>query len=363
MQESTDFRITEVQKRLPNGLAELLAKTKVQDVIATRKFVGHELIIANADDTLETGMRMLARAGISSIPVLGPDNKMMGFVDLLDICKFFAVRARESNRESMEKEFPQLLHTKLRELVDFSKKDPMVQPVFEGAPALEVAITLGKGVHRMLVFNEQKVFSLISQADLIRYLSTFLEMKGSEDKRVQAMADRTVLETGAVSQLWDIRRPVGVLSINADATVFQALLKLASTGASGLAVLDPKTGALFGNFSAADLKAFVTDPKNMPFELYFQNVGTFLARHSPASTKPVTALLRPEGPSFGSVLSLAAKTRVHRVWLVNEAFKPVGVCTLTNLISVVVSYEQDECAVAGAAKTAAQTQLADKKID
>lgn len=80
--------LIQVDESYPNKFAEILGKTKISDVIATSPFVGKELYVGKAEDTLETGLRLLARAKVSSIPILQDNNKAAGFVDLADVCKF-----------------------------------------------------------------------------------------------------------------------------------------------------------------------------------------------------------------------------------------------------------------------------------
>lgn len=60
------------------------------------------------------------------------------------------------------------------------------------------------------------------------------------------------------------------------------------------------------------------------------------------------------------MIQLLAKTKVHRVWLVDESMKPVGVSTLSNILAAVVEYNQT--ASPRAADDAA-SGAAEKKVD
>lgn len=97
-------------------------------------------------------------------------------------------------------------------------------------------------------------------------------------------------------------------------------------GESGLAVRDPDSGELIGNFSASDIRLIGKD-----WQLLLLPVREFLAKHSPASLSPLTCT---PTSTVGDVIHRLAEHNVRRVWIVNDRKTPVGLVTTSDIMDV-----------------------------
>jgi len=83
-------------------------------------------------------------------------------------------------------------------------------------------------------------------------------------------------------------------------------------------------GDLVGCFSASDLRLFPL----REWTHLFLGVENFLRVRHPASLRPVIV---GETSTFSEVLELMVKNKVHRVFVVDDAKKPVGVVSTTDV--------------------------------
>jgi len=144
---------------------------------------------------------------------------------------------------------------------------------------------------------------------LIRFLSEHL-------KEIEPLASKTLNELGLDECI--------VSCIEEDSTLTRAFQSILETGYAGFPVVDEK-GKLVNSFSASDLKR-IKNIKGLDFnltvsELLQQSPMIPLARCSPDST-------------LGQVISLAAKEKVHRIFVIDTEGKPVSVVSLTSLLRV-----------------------------
>lgn len=100
---------------------------------------------------------------------------------------------------------------------------------------------------------------------------------------------------------------------------------------SGLPVIDA-TGKLVGNFSVTNLLAVWGSSM---FEQLTMSVHDYLAATSPHSLEPIAA---KSTDRLVDVVSLMIDKQVHRLWLVNGDFKPIGVVTMSDVCAVVCQH-------------------------
>lgn len=179
--------------------------------------------------------------------------------------------------------------------------------------------------HRYAVTDSAgKVLSILSQSQLVRSLLPYIQ--GTE------------LATKTVSELRLGYKPV--LSISVDAPASQAFKKMQASKVTGLAVLDSATSKLVGSISASDLKEIGSDASL--FERVLLPVGEFWAetlkkskRRDSRATSPSARrqvyLVTPQD-TIGTVFDKFSSTRVHRLFVVDDSSKPLGVISLSDII-------------------------------
>lgn len=102
-----------------------------------------------------------------------------------------------------------------------------------------------------------------------------------------------------------------------------------SGGVSAVALVNAE-GKLTGNFSATDLKGLYDE--TMPSLL--DTAQDYLEKFSPSSLKPTC--IRAETTVADAVKTMV-EDKVHRLWVIDADFKPVGVVSMTDLNSLFVS--------------------------
>ena len=183
--------------------------------------------------------------------------------------------------------------------------------------------------------------AIVSQSDVARYL---LSRRGDLGK----LGKSTVAEVG-----WASRG--AVVSVTPEASSVAALALMRKRNIAGVAVVDGKTGKLIGNFSATELRALTADHLGalalpvaemlaLEHGLEFWGIDHSAPEAAPAlehSSKFARAAYRRRsqlggdvgqeiaacspGDSVASVLEKLVGRRLHRLYVVDEEAKPVGV--------------------------------------
>ena len=198
--------------------------------------------------------------------------------------------------------------------------------------------------HRVGLFDASGTAftAIVSQSDVARFL---LSRKGDLGK----LGKSTVAEVGWAS------RGGGVVSVTPEASSVAALALMRQRGIAGVAVVDGKTGKLIGNFSATELRALTADHLGalalpvaemlaLEHGLEFWGIDHSAPEAAPAlehSSKFARAAHRRRsqlggdvgqeiaacspGDTVASVLERLVSRRLHRLYVVDEESRPVGV--------------------------------------
>jgi len=286
------------------------------------------LAVLPGDFTVAEALRRMARFNISSVPVTKSrkDSTVLGFVDMLDflacLCKLTGKEGgkefSEQDCEALKSKTEAFKNTKIRDLVDLSKKDPFY--ILNGDECLADAVEQYlKGVHRIAISDDNgDLIGVISQWTIANYLATV----PTDDKEwiptLRESVEKFKCKTAEVE------------SVNWKETTINCFLKMYNKNVSCLAVLDDQ-GKLWGNLSASDLKGF---------QLFLNDFGDLL--------QPVNNFLslirkkqgRPENFAIGVTKNTPVKEIVekfneeiiHRAFIVDNEFRPTKVFSLTNLM-------------------------------
>jgi len=176
---------------------------------------------------------------------------------------------------------------------------------------------------------------IISQSGLVAFLAS---------KCPHGSMDETMLDAGL-----PFRKDV--IKVAESETAFTTFELLDSKRLSGIAVVD-EDGKLIGNTSAVDIKNAVMDAGRTVMDM---DILSYLAcvRQSQVmkNCKYPNCHVR-ENATVGNVVNLLAKTGFHRVFVVDEDKKPVGVISFTDIIQFFVKSElngnDEEDKIAGA---------------
>jgi CBS domain-containing protein len=226
-------------------------------------------------------------------------------------------------------------HLLEKRLFDFETIDP-VYSVYGTFP-LQTAVELmvGSRAHRVVVLDERGRFSnFISQARLLELLLPV--MSGLPE------LSRPLIELG----LWE-KAIKDVAIIHESDMAYRAFKRMKEKRLSGLAVVNSE-GVIVGNISVSDLKLLEFDM--IFFNLLGNSVKEYLRLVSspellyerPIRFRPLREALsllpRPVvtcklSDSLGYIMAILNHYNIHRVYVVDDKEKPIGVVSLHDVLS------------------------------
>jgi len=188
-------------------------------------------------------------------------------------------------------------------------------PLLEETSIAELILWFASGARRSPVVNGSGMLvGILSQTAVVSWLADKLD-----HPFVSATTSKSLAELGFAASF-------DVTTIHKSETVLSALRAIRDIGDGGLAVVDDD-GRLFGNFSASDIRCI--DLKD--WSALLASIESFLTTHRPHALKPIT--LTPKDRMCGAV-RLMSTQHVHKVWIVDEAQKPIGLVTTSDLLDV-----------------------------
>jgi len=297
-----------------------MQKTTFQEVKVMDLFEGgyKSMITVNKNTTVHETLKILYDTGILSVPVADQNihvypKHIAGFIDLLDILAYLihvceAYSLPYSNPTELATHF---LNKPVGELIDYSSRDKF-KTVLEEDDLLTVMGVLGQGTHRVAVMNVlNDIQNLIAQSDVVQLISANLHLLG-------AHADTPVQNLGFVHSI------VPVLASEPAVNAFKRMNDM-RVGASPIV---DDNGVYVGTLSVSDLKGL-----NAESFIYLKGTTqAFAEKHHYALNIP---LICSPTDSFKKVVTELVQSRKHRVWIVDDSKKPVGVVSHTDICRIV----------------------------
>jgi CBS domain-containing protein len=269
------------------------------------------LVTAQLSDTVETVLAKLNFHNIISLPLLNEAAQFVGIVSLQDIVLDMVWRPEER---------AQTAHVLSRQIRDVFvlREEAKHLWVFQATDTLATIIeTFSNGVHRALVTqkddsNRHSHYVMLSQSDVVKFLSQ--NLTSFKDVSAKTLAQLKIGEKRTET-------------ITADIRTFDAFKILGDEYVTGLPIVEKETGRLLANLSASDLRGLNVQ------KLMFLNesVESFLTAQKGGIRAPITC---KSSTPFDQVIQTLVENNVHRVWLVDDKEKPIGVVTLTDILNV-----------------------------
>jgi CBS domain-containing protein len=276
--------------------------------------------------SLEEAIQTLANHNILSAPVFDPEaENYLGFIDVLDILKAVLAIYSEAKEptEIAWMPFCQDLETlshrgvrfamkSVKNIIDFSKVDPYF-PVFGHGTLLQLMEVFAKGVHRTAIVEENnfRPQKLVSQSDIINAIV--------KQTNLGNWGFNTVKELNLGSNI--------VITMPEDAQAIQCFYLMFFHKISAVGIVS-KEGKLIGNLSASDIRGLRHDN----FASLLQPVMKFLEKSPKRS--PITCKMNT---TFETVLLKLSFFRIHRMWIVDDEDKPIGLISLTDIMRFFVN--------------------------
>jgi len=292
------------------------------------------IFVCQRSDNLVDVWKGLVRHNFLSVPVLQKKgHKYYGFIDLADIVNTVVESFGKVPLENSEDYWKMVSEDEL-----FKKKsvnDVMVYPISRRNPfhpinknyslfsAIEV-LARERGLHRVPIIDDnRKLVGLITQSQVVDFLFKNVNLLGSK-KDIPVKLCR-----GAI-------RPV--FSVKDDETAMSAFKIMTTNGISGIAVVDAE-GKLTANISLRDLKAIGTDGRL--FWRLYGTVHNFLLKirkeYAEHDGRPRTVISLRQEDTLETAIRLLSQHNIHRLFVIDEAKKPVGVLSLKDILLEIIS--------------------------
>jgi len=285
--------------------------------------VSRDLVVFSVDDSLHHVLEKMRKHGITSAPVTDKEMNLLGTVDMGDVVHTALFISKSSGPK-----FPFSLDTPQFDGAIFSNykvgnimKDlnEVAKPVSKSDTLLHIATEFAKGFHWLPVKESGTIVNIVSQSDLVHFLSM-------HTLSFSSMSHRTVAELGiGLGQ---------VVRVNVKASTLIALRLFYEIGITGIAVVDDNNH-LIGNFSSTDLQN-ITNEKfryGLPFNEFLQMVHSehYVEMKCPMYTTKEPLAIKLSS-SIEAVLLRMSLEKVHRLYIVDDQMTLTGVITLTDII-------------------------------
>ena len=314
-----------------NSIYEYFKAVPLTDLVPKNQ----HLVLLKEDQTLQEVVNQLSQHRILAAPVLTKEGKLLGMLSVLDIVQYIVASAPNvdqlKNLSEVEIAGRCITLQTAKNVMGFSARDQFL-PLKSNVPSTMAVELFSQGVHRCVVEEDVTTdlyIGTLSQSDIVKRLSEHLHMGKLKNLGAKLASD---LGLGLV-------QPVVVKESQ---LVLETMKQLASSNVSAVAVVNDKD-ELVGNFSASDLRGFYLD--RLPHFDFPTSV--FLEKYSASSLKPFCTKL--EGLTFVELVKLLIHPEVqgeklnhsmHRVWIVDDAKKVIGVITLTDIMKVIRDYDE-----------------------
>lgn len=282
------------------------------------------IIHVNSDVTAVEALKILTKHNILCAPILdAKNNQYIGLIDMLDLVTFVVDIYRDLERQGDETDFFSLLESgerfvtqDIKTIADLSHRNPFL-PVNETDTLLTVIKLAGeKSLHRVPVVNaEGKVVNFLTQSAIVDFLAKNVSKLGP-------VVDKTV-----GSMLLGCK-PVVKVNINNNA--IDAFRLMAEKKVSAVAVVDDDNH-LISNVSARDIRTIASDHKVITG--LFTPIRNFLnSVYSERILETSPAIGCTVKDTLGAVLLKLSVSKVHRVYVVDNAHTVIGVIALSDVL-------------------------------
>jgi len=295
-------------------LLKLFALTRVRDIID----VSRKLVKTKYEESVEDLLKKLQEAKVTSAIVMDPQiggSGVLGFVDVVDVLTHVLEVASQSKDVKSENMMNLRWEGKIfgwqnvGSIANISRLNSL-ETISSNDSILEVAQRMGQGVHRMAVIDDNSLVSIISQSDIIKFIITKTLHIGN--KILKKMNQSGLSALGVAAVRWDV-------------SVVDGIRYMRDYKASGVPVVNLE-GKIICNFSATDLLSL----SESNFHYVNLPIYDFLVKFQGTPKAPVTAFA---GDTVESVMLKFAVHQIHRIYIVDEMDRPIGIISMTDILS------------------------------
>eukprot|EP01089_Gocevia_fonbrunei_P015484 TRINITY_DN453_c0_g1_i1.p1 TRINITY_DN453_c0_g1~~TRINITY_DN453_c0_g1_i1.p1 ORF type:complete len:325 (+),score=71.44 TRINITY_DN453_c0_g1_i1:79-1053(+) len=308
---------------------------RFNDVLIDDILVDRKVVFLEAGITVKDALIVLQQKRIISAPLVDLNKgAYAGHLDMFDVVTFILGIYPDIDSitpkalQSLEWAGKHFDETPVKEVVELSKQQSPfgshIKPIHRGTLLPRLLDLFYLGVHRVsVVDSNNKIFNLVSQSDVMQYFAQNIHL--IESKSQSSLED---LGIGSFN----------VQTITKDTVVIKALMLINSKRLSALPVIDEQ-GNLIANFSSSDLKGLKSeDLKDLLLPVWDYLVKRATPEEEYVCEKSLHPLSVKKGDTLEHAIYKVVATRVHRLWVIDNDKKPIGVVSLTDLMQVFLPY-------------------------
>lgn len=263
---------------------------------------------------------------IFEVPLLAPNGCCVGHVDYLDLLCALIKLTTDADQTAVWPSSVAVRPEEIQHLTRRANDWTLAEAGLVGSgkffyadAATSVARALwymGRGVRHLLVVDGGAVQNMLSQSDMLRRLAKELEGLG-------AVGSLTLGQVGLGDR--------AVLCVRNSDAALDSFFELGETGLSGAAIINDQ-GKLVGNLSRHDL---LGTQGGIGFGVLNQSIMHYQRKHRVAlAQRLVTVTLMS---TLSEVITLMAREKVERVFVVETGMMPRGLVTQTDICRVLAS--------------------------
>jgi len=290
-------------------MSSTLFNTPIYDLIKDKK----PLIRVEADITLESLLKTLKHDNVLSVPVYRK-GEYCGILDVYTIMMQTSFLDKQSLQETAG------------EILQRSKKRIPAKIFIHSDPLIKLLKYLCYTDYRAMVVcpdtiqpnSNHFVHQMITQSDVIHFFNQHVDQLGST-------IDSKIEELGLVNPLSGDR----VVKINSSDSAFLGFVEMGKENISAVAVVDNE-GKLIANLSASDVRG-ATGETLSSVQL---PVLEFLEKMH--NKKPAVPFSFHVKSHLREIIPAMCIAKIHRVWIVDSAQKPLSVVSMTDVIRSII---------------------------
>jgi len=306
--------------------------------------LNNTILVVSPDTNLAEAWRSLTQNNFYSAPIINiKTQKYLGYLDLMDIVEYVVLKFGR-NRLEGQKNFWDLIHQD-EQFQKATVRSVMSHPLsmitkasfqaiyldFSMFSAIEMLAKM-PNVHRVAVIDaNRRLYGIITQSRLARVI----HKHNLEGRTGTALNMPIWAVEGAI-------KPIVTAKETEDAIM--AFRKMVAAKVTAVAV-ENADGQITGVLSAKDLKLMSEDGKF--FWKLFQIVSSFqyeISRLDP--NRPKELIVLSTSDTLAMAVEKMAKANVHRVFIVDEHRRPIGVIGMREVMRQIISSGPSQLALA-----------------
>jgi CBS domain-containing protein len=302
--------------------------------IATLGSIVHQqqdrpLIYGDRKTTIEQATQLMKQHHIQSLPIWNADSKTFdGIIDAFSIMfylafgKFKPTSLANPAGEPVYDPKAEYGRMPVASLLGNASSETAPAWIFNSTDSVDSVLeAFSKGVHRALIpgkADSPTSYRIVSQSDILNFVV------GHQHAGFAAMLQKPLIDL-------QLANPAGpskaIVTLSDNQTALDGFRKMFTHGLNAIPVVSHGDGHLVANFSASDVRTVnVHDVRDVQ-----SSVLPFLqAHHGGRIPHPVTCT---PYDSLLAFLQLMLSAKVHRIWVVDAALKPLGCVSATDVIS------------------------------